>query len=132
MARNRSPPAPPSGRRSTTASRRASGAAVGNLHRLVTAEPRSPCVPALWRYARGAAASDAGGRADHRAGGDPPRADAENPGSAGQAPITGSLFAGLQLIMPGEIAPAHRHTQSALRFIIEGTAPIPRSMASAP
>jgi gentisate 1,2-dioxygenase len=30
------------------------------------------------------------------------------------------LFAGLQLIMPGEIAPAHRHTQSALRFIIEG------------
>ena len=45
----------------------------------------------------------------------------ENPGYAGQAQITGSLFAGLQLIMPGEIAPAHRHTQSALRFIIEGS-----------
>jgi gentisate 1,2-dioxygenase len=30
------------------------------------------------------------------------------------------LFAGLQLILPGEVAPAHRHTQSALRFIIEG------------
>jgi gentisate 1,2-dioxygenase len=43
-----------------------------------------------------------------------------NPGLGGQASITGSLFAGLQLIMPGEIAPAHRHTQSALRFIIEG------------
>jgi len=26
----------------------------------------------------------------------------------------------LQLILPGEIAPSHRHTQSALRFIIEG------------
>ena len=24
------------------------------------------------------------------------------------------------LILPGEVAPAHRHTQSALRFIIEG------------
>ena len=44
----------------------------------------------------------------------------ENPGLKGQATITGSLFAGLQLIMPGEVAPAHRHTQSALRFIIEG------------
>ena len=45
----------------------------------------------------------------------------ENPGYAGQAQITGSLFAGLQLILPGEIAPAHRHTQSALRFVIEGS-----------
>ena len=38
----------------------------------------------------------------------------------GQTSITHSLFAGLQLIMPGEVAPAHRHSQSALRFIIEG------------
>jgi gentisate 1,2-dioxygenase len=28
--------------------------------------------------------------------------------------------AGVQLIMPGEVAPAHRHTQSALRFVLEG------------
>ena len=45
----------------------------------------------------------------------------ENPGLRGQTCITHSLFAGLQLIMPGEVAPAHRHTQSALRFIIEGS-----------
>ena len=44
----------------------------------------------------------------------------ENPGLPGQYRITNSLFAGLQLIMPGEVAPAHRHTPSALRFIIEG------------
>ena len=44
----------------------------------------------------------------------------ENPGLKGQTSITHSLFAGLQLILPGEVAPAHRHTQSALRFIIEG------------
>jgi gentisate 1,2-dioxygenase len=44
----------------------------------------------------------------------------ENPGLKGSSQITNSLYAGLQLIMPGEVAPAHRHTQSALRFIVEG------------
>jgi gentisate 1,2-dioxygenase len=44
----------------------------------------------------------------------------ENPGMRGCSQITNTLFAGLQLIMPGEVAPAHRHTQSALRFIVEG------------
>lgn len=45
----------------------------------------------------------------------------ENPALPGASQITGSLYAGLQLIMPGELAPAHRHTQSALRFVIEGS-----------
>jgi gentisate 1,2-dioxygenase len=45
----------------------------------------------------------------------------ENPGLSGSSQITSSLYAGLQLIIPGEVAPAHRHTQSALRFIIEGS-----------
>ncbi len=44
----------------------------------------------------------------------------ENPGLRGSSQITNTLYAGLQLIMPGELAPAHRHTQSALRFIVEG------------
>jgi gentisate 1,2-dioxygenase len=44
----------------------------------------------------------------------------QNPGLEGQYRVTNSLFAGLQLIMPGEVAPAHRHTPSALRFIVEG------------
>ena len=34
--------------------------------------------------------------------------------------MTTSLYAGLQLILPGEVAPAHRHTQTALRFVVEG------------
>ncbi|KAI9497286.1 RmlC-like cupin domain-containing protein [Zychaea mexicana] len=33
---------------------------------------------------------------------------------------TDTLYAGLQLINPGEVAPAHRHCAFALRFIIEG------------
>jgi gentisate 1,2-dioxygenase len=44
----------------------------------------------------------------------------ENPGLAGQSAITPSLYAGLQLILPGEIAPCHRHSQCALRFVMEG------------
>ena len=44
----------------------------------------------------------------------------ENPGLRGGSQITNTLFSGLQLIMPGEVAPKHRHTQSALRFIVEG------------
>ncbi len=33
---------------------------------------------------------------------------------------TDTIYAGLQLVMPNEIAPAHRHTAFAMRFIIEG------------
>ena len=35
----------------------------------------------------------------------------ENPALRGQSAITQSLYAGLQLILPGEVAPSHRHTQ---------------------
>jgi gentisate 1,2-dioxygenase len=45
----------------------------------------------------------------------------ENPALRGQSAVTQSLYAGLQLILPGEVAPSHRHTQSALRFIVEGS-----------
>ena len=38
----------------------------------------------------------------------------ENPGWRGESRTTGTLYAGLQLILPGEVAPSHRHTQSAL------------------
>jgi gentisate 1,2-dioxygenase len=34
---------------------------------------------------------------------------------------THTLFCAMQLIKRGEIAPAHRHTQSALRFVMEGS-----------
>lgn len=33
---------------------------------------------------------------------------------------TDTFYAGLQLVMPNEVAPAHRHTAFAMRFIIEG------------
>lgn len=33
---------------------------------------------------------------------------------------THTLYAGIQLLLPGEFAPSHHHSQSAIRFIIEG------------
>jgi gentisate 1,2-dioxygenase len=33
---------------------------------------------------------------------------------------TPSIYLGLQLLLPGEIAPAHRHTPNAIRMIVEG------------
>jgi gentisate 1,2-dioxygenase len=44
----------------------------------------------------------------------------ENPGLRGASQITQSLYAGVQLVLPGEIARSHRHVASALRFVIEG------------
>lgn len=45
----------------------------------------------------------------------------ENPGLPGKSQVSDTLYAGIQLILPGETAPAHRHTQSALRFVLHGT-----------
>jgi gentisate 1,2-dioxygenase len=44
----------------------------------------------------------------------------ENP-QLGAPYTTDTIYGGLQLVLPGEIAPAHRHVAFALRFIIEGT-----------
>jgi gentisate 1,2-dioxygenase len=43
-----------------------------------------------------------------------------NPGIAGQPYATPTLWAAVQCLGPGEVAPAHRHSQSAFRFVLEG------------
>ena len=88
---------------------------------LVTPEPRSPCQPAIWKFdVIRDAMMEAGGlitakEAERRV------LILENPGLRGQSKTTTSLYAGVQLVLPGEVAPAHRHTQSALRFVLEGS-----------
>lgn len=44
----------------------------------------------------------------------------ENPGLPGSSALTETLYAGFQIIMPGEIAPAHRHVAAASRLLLEG------------
>src|SRR5258706_8897024 len=43
-----------------------------------------------------------------------------NPGPGGRWATTNNLIAAVQLLLPGEVARAHRHTPTAIRFIIEG------------
>lgn len=43
-----------------------------------------------------------------------------NPGLPGLNAVTPTLYAGLQIILPGEVARSHRHTPNAVRFIVEG------------
>ncbi len=87
---------------------------------LVTEEPKVTAIPALWRfdevkpYLMEACELISTEEAERRV------LVFENPGLRGQSRITPSLFAGYQIILPGEIAPAHRHVASALRFIIDG------------
>jgi gentisate 1,2-dioxygenase len=43
-----------------------------------------------------------------------------NPGLPGAYAATATLYAGLQIILPGESAPSHHHTPAALRLVVEG------------
>jgi gentisate 1,2-dioxygenase len=90
------------------------------LHALVPPEPAVPCDPAIWRwddvkpFLMESGTLITAKEAVRRV------LILENPAMRGQSVITPSLYAGLQLILPGEVAPSHRHTQSALRFIVDG------------
>jgi gentisate 1,2-dioxygenase len=89
-------------------------------HQMLTPTPRGKARPYLWRYAD---------LRPHllRAGELISTREAErrvlmllNPGLDGAAAATSTLFAGMQLILPGEIARAHRHSPAAIRVIVEG------------
>jgi gentisate 1,2-dioxygenase len=43
-----------------------------------------------------------------------------NPGLPGQPYATPTLWAAIQYLGPRELAPAHRHTQTAFRFVLQG------------
>jgi gentisate 1,2-dioxygenase len=90
------------------------------LSNIITPEPKSACVAHLWQFAQArqwlleAGELISAREAERRV------LILENPGMRGQSRITTSLYAGLQLVLPGEVAPAHRHSQSALRFVVDG------------
>ncbi len=90
------------------------------LHALVPQRPATPCRAALWKYDEVRPFLMRAGQAITADEAVRRVLILENPALRGQSCITQSLYAGLQLILPGEVAPAHRHTQSALRFIVEG------------
>ncbi len=91
------------------------------LHALVPREPNSPCIPAHWKYDEVRPFLMRAGEAITAEEAVRRVLILENPALRGQSAITQSLYAGLQLILPREVAPSHRHTQSALRFVVEGS-----------
>ena len=91
-----------------------------SLAELVRPQPKSPARVHRWSYAE---ARDYLMRAGDLISAEQAERRVlilENPGLPGQSAIVPSLYAGLQLILPGEIAPSHRHSQCALRFVLEG------------
>jgi gentisate 1,2-dioxygenase len=88
---------------------------------LLPREPRSRCVPYLWRWdsllplvRRGAEVTALSREAERRVLG------FINPGLPDRYGATHTLWAGFQYVLPGEVAPAHRHSPAAIRFVIEG------------
>ncbi|BBQ02485.1 gentisate 1,2-dioxygenase (plasmid) [Burkholderia sp. SFA1] len=84
-------------------------------------EPKSESVPVLWRYrdmrehvlrsVQLVSPEKAGRRVIYLS----------NPGRRDVSAAVGWLYSGLQVMHPGEVASAHAHSSSALRFIMEGT-----------
>ncbi|MBV9746143.1 MAG: gentisate 1,2-dioxygenase [Acidobacteriia bacterium] len=89
------------------------------LSDIVPAQPRRTCLPAIWRYEEVRPLLIEAGRRITAKEAERRVLILENPGARGQSRATQSLYAGLQLVMPGEQAGTHRHTASALRLVIE-------------
>ena len=90
------------------------------LRSLVTPEPRTPMAAHRWDYAAVRTLLLRAGELISAEQAERRVLILENPAARGSSAITRTLYAGLQLLLPGEVAPCHRHTQSALRFILEG------------
>jgi len=89
------------------------------LGNVVTREPRVTTKPVIWHWDKTrpllmeAGALLTAEEAERRV------LVLENPAYVGESRATNTLYGGIQLVLPGEVAPAHRHTQSALRFVLE-------------
>jgi gentisate 1,2-dioxygenase len=91
------------------------------LSSIIPAHPTPQAVPVLWRYDELRPLLMEAGRLLSEKEAERRVLILENPGLRGQSRTTGSLYAGVQLIMPGERARCHRHVTAALRFVLEGS-----------
>jgi gentisate 1,2-dioxygenase len=89
--------------------------------------PESPAVPFIWNWKDVGPLVHEMGDPELGVGLGQGRKKAErrvlvlrNPGLDGKYAITNTFFGDLQLVKKGEIAPSHRHTTTAARFIFEG------------
>ena len=88
---------------------------------LMPTSPRPDSVPFLWRWSTLLPLAEKAGELVPVGRGGERRAIAlANPGLPGTAYATPTLWAAIQYLGPREEAPAHRHTQTAFRFVVEG------------
>jgi gentisate 1,2-dioxygenase len=90
------------------------------LGAIIPPEPRPEAVPFLWHYDDLRPLLMEAGHLLTEKEAERRVLILENPGLLGKSRVTGSLYIGLQLILPGEVARCHRHATSALRFVLEG------------
>jgi gentisate 1,2-dioxygenase len=85
----------------------------------MTPHPQPTMIAYLWRWSRLESIVEESGEAVPV--GDERRAlQLFNPGLGGRWATTNTLIAAVQLLLPGEVARAHRHTPTAIRFIMKG------------
>lgn len=88
---------------------------------LLPREPQTKVAAHLWRWAElRTLMLRAGALVPLERGGERRVLALVNPGLNGKLAATHTLWGAVQIVMPGEIAPCHRHSASAIRFIIEG------------
>jgi gentisate 1,2-dioxygenase len=88
---------------------------------LMPTSPRPAALAHHWRWAEVLPlAARAGTLVPVGRGGERRAIAIANPGLPGQPYATPTLWAAVQYLGPREVAPAHRHSQGAFRFILEG------------
>jgi gentisate 1,2-dioxygenase len=87
---------------------------------LMKRQPDRRAVPYVWRYDEVAPLLLEAGDVVSAAEAERRVLMLMNPGLDGEAAATANLYAGLQLVLPGEVAPKHRHVASAIRFMVKG------------
>lgn len=91
------------------------------LHGLLTPEPVTKAVPYRWRgQVLRELAARSGEHVGIDRGGDRRVLACANPGLDGAPYAAPTMWVGVQYLGAGELAPAHRHTPAALRFVLAG------------
>lgn len=88
---------------------------------LMPPEPRPAAVPHLWRWRELLPlAEQAGELVPVGRGGERRAISLANPGLGGRPYATPTLWCAIQYLGGHEVAPEHRHSQNAFRFVVEG------------
>ena len=88
---------------------------------LMPIHPKSKALPYVWKWAKLLPLAErSGDLVPVGRGGERRAIGLGNPGLAPHAYISPTLWAAIQYLGPREVAPEHRHSQNAFRFVVEG------------